>query len=51
MKQRDQFQTLPLNQARYWVKASNLQLSFNIFGTIALNLTYNKNKLYKTLGY
>ena len=33
----------------YEVKASDLQLSFNI--SIALNLAYNKDKLYKTLDY
>ena len=33
----------------YEVKASGLQLSFNSF--IALNLQYNKNKLYKTSNY
>ena len=36
-------------KAVYEVKASDLQLSFNI--SIALNLAYNKNKLYKTLDY
>ena len=33
----------------YMVKASGQQLSFKIL--IALNLTYNKNKLHKTLDY
>ena len=36
-----------LKKAYYEVKASGLQLSFNI--SIALNLAYSKNKLYKTL--
>ena len=33
----------------YNVKASGLQLSFNV--SIALDLEYNKNKLHKTLNY
>ena len=40
----------PLFCFLYEVKAIGLQLRFNIF-TMALNLPYNKNKLYKTLDY
>ena len=36
-----------LKKASYEVKVSGLQLSFNV--SIALNLAYNKKKLYKTL--
>ena len=35
-----------LIKALYEVKASDLQLNFNI--STALNLTYNENKLYRT---
>ena len=37
-----------LKKALYGVKESGLKLSFNMFH-IALNLAYNKNKLYKIL--
>ena len=38
-----------LKKALYKVKASGLQLKFNIL--IALNLVFNENELYKTLDY
>ena len=51
MRQGDQFKPLLFfKKALYEVKASGLQLSFNIF-RIALNLAYNENKLYKSIDY
>ena len=51
VRQGDQLETsfYLKKSAQYEVKGSGLQLSFNI--SIALNLQYNKNKLYKTLNY
>ena len=50
MRQGDKFQNSFFKYDYYEIKARGLQLSFNIF-PIVINLGFNKNKLYKTLGY